>query len=133
VIGYEGDRVTYTDVVRYANDCDYDISLRLIVEDDAAGNAGFTASEWTDKAITIYLSLTTGVGSDFTDATEWDGTPIVVAKGDAVPTSAETGAVTVAAGSSVQSAFVVEVDHQGGAFASTTGTLRYTAEATAVP
>jgi hypothetical protein len=133
VIGYEGDRITYTDVVRYVNDCDYDISLRLVVEDDAAGNAGFTASDWTDKAVSIYLSLAAGAGSDFGDPSEWDGTPIVIAKGDAAPSSAETGTVTLAAGDSVQSAFVIEVDHQGGSFASTTGTLRYTAEATAIP
>ncbi len=133
VIGYEGDRITYTDVVRYVNDCDYDISLRLVVEDDPAGNTGFTAAEWTDKALSIYLSLAAGVDGDFDDPAKWDGSPIVIAKNDASPTSAETGTVTVAAGSSVQSAFVIEVDDQGGSFSSTTGTLRYTAEATAIP
>jgi hypothetical protein len=133
VIGYEGDRITYTDVVRYVNDCDYDIALRLVVEDDPAGNAGFTAADWDDKSLQIYLSLAAGAGGDFTDPAEWDATPIVIAKGDTTPTSAETGTVTIASGDAVQSAFVIEVDHQAGAFASTTGTLRYTAEATAIP
>ena len=133
VTGYEGDRVTYTDVVRYQNNCDYDISLRLVVEDDPAGNGAFAAADWADKSLSIYLSKATGVGGDFGNAAEWDTTPIVIAKGDAAATSAATGSVTVAAGSAVQSAFVIEVDQQGAGFASTSGILRYTAEATAVP
>jgi hypothetical protein len=133
VTGYEGDRITYTDVVRYENDCDYDVSLRLVVGDDAAGNPGFVASDWTDKAVSIHLSTGVGVGTDFGVAADWDQSPIVVAKGDAAPTNGASGIVTVPAGGAVQGAFVIEVDQQGGAFASTTGTIRYTAEATAIP
>ena len=133
VYGYEGDRITYTDVVRYQNNCDFDVSLQLIVEDDAAGNAGFTAADWTDKSVAIYLSKTAGAGSDFGAAAEWDATPIEVNKGDAAPTTASTGSVTVAAGAEVQSAFVIEVDQQGAGFSATTGILRYTAKAVAVP
>jgi hypothetical protein len=129
VRGYDGDRITYTDVVRYQNNCDYDIQLQLVVEDDPAGNAGL-AGDWSDKSMSMYLSLVAGAGSDFSDPLEWDGSPIVINKGDAVPTNGATGIVTVAAGDEVQGAFEIEVDDGA---TGTTGILRYTAKATAVP
>ena len=131
VTAYKGDRITYTDVVRYRNNCDYGLSLRLVVEDDPAGNGGFTAADWSDKSLELYISKIAGAGSDFTVVAEWDASPIEIDKGDATPTNGVTGSVTVAAGAEVQSAFVIEVDE--GVILPTTATLRYTAEATAIP
>ena len=109
---------------------DYDLTVRVVTSsEDGAGNAGLDG-DWSDKSLSMYLSVIAGAGSDFSDPLEWDGSPIVINKGDAVPTNGATGTVTVASGAEVQGAFEIEVDDGA---TGTTGILRYTAKATAVP
>ncbi len=122
VSGYAGDRVTYTDVVRYQNNCDYDITLTLVAEDDPAGGTALSGT-WADKYAAVYLSTTAGAGAPVGVAPDWSATFIEVS--GAALTSVTAGPVTVTAGSEVQSAFVIETDSG----TATTGTLRYTAQA----
>ncbi len=122
VAGYAGDRVTYTDVVRYQNNCDYDITLTLVAEDDPAGGTAISGT-WADKYAAVYLSSTAGAGAPVGAAPDWSGTFIEVSGG--ALTGPTAGSVTVAQGTEVQSAFVIETD----AGTATTGTLRYTAQA----
>jgi hypothetical protein len=133
VTGYEGARVTYTDVVRFVNGCDHPISLTLTVENDPGGGADLSGT-WSDKAVKLYLAKTATPGTDLTNGTNWEQQFIHVAKNDTpgAVTGASTGTVTIPAGSELQGAFVIEVDDDGAAgFTSTTGTFRYTAEAIA--
>ena len=124
VEGYAGDRITYTDYVHYENNCDTDISLRLVAESDFAGNPAKDGT-WADVQATIYLSVATGGANPDLSSADWDSSPIVVSAA-AVPGSA--GAVIVPPGSFVQGAIVIDTDvaaAPGGPHI-----LRYTAEAT---
>lgn len=131
VTGYEGARVTYTDVIRFVNGCDHPINLTLKVENDPAGGADLSGT-WTDKAVKLYLAESATPGTDLSLATDWNQTYIHVAKGNTPGSvaTATSGTVTIPAGSQLQGAFVIEVDDDGAAgFTPTTGTFRYTAEA----
>ncbi len=122
VAGYAGDRVTYTDVVRYRNTCDYAVTLTLVAEDDPAGGTAISGT-WADKYAAVYLSTTAGAGAPVGVAPDWSATFIEVSGG--ALTGPTAGSVTVPIGAEVQSAFVIETD----AGTATTGTLRYTAQA----
>jgi hypothetical protein len=131
VKGYDGDRTIYTDVVRYQNDCDHDLSVQLILEDDVAGNPRVENWGAGDLATAIYLSdvpiAQGGAANGGTDlVTNWDGSPIFV-DGAGTVVNAQTGSVVIAPGEEIISAFRIDVSDgsQG-----TTGTLRYTAVAT---
>ena len=131
VKGYDGDRTIYTDVVRYQNNCDNDLSVQLILENDVANNPRVENWGTGDIAAAIYLSdvpVTIGDpangGTDL--VTNWDGSPITV-DGNANVGNAQTGSVVIAPGEEVISAYRIDVSDgsQG-----STGTLRYTAVAT---
>lgn len=120
VQGMTGDRVIYTDVAHFNNDCDSDIVVQLTAQ--ANGTA------WTGVHGEIWLSNI----EDPTDvdpsvdvlANEWNDTAIEVT--DGAIGVASTGAVTVPAGQSVQAAFVLATapDFAG------TATINWVAEAT---
>lgn len=131
VTGYDGDRVVYSDVVRYTNNCDHSFSLELVAEADPVGS-GPLAGDWSDKAVELWVSNTLTSDRPSTASADWEASPIKVDKGDVTPTDSRTGGVTlvVPAGSSVQTGFVIEIDDGA---TGTTGTLYFTAEATAIP
>ena len=131
VKGYDGDRTIYTDVVRYQNNCDNDLSVQLRLENDVAGNARVQNWGAGDMAAAIYLSDVpvtiddpANGGTDL--VTNWDGSPIMV-DGSANVVNANTGSVVIAPGEEIISGFRIDVSDgsQG-----QTGTLRYTAVAT---
>lgn len=127
VTGMIGDRVIYTDVVHYENNCLEDITVNLTTV--SAGG------DWTGTAMELWLSNVAapadidpnldaaGVGSD------WNDTGISVPVGTtAGPLVASTGAVLIPAGQQIQGAFVVSTDN--GASTGDTATLNWVAEAT---
>jgi len=112
VIGMVGDRVIYSDVIRYVNDCDVDLNLRL--------QSGEAAGDWTDRTARIHLSTVPHSDADPTtapptpatpsheldDPTQWDQNPISIEAGGAIGNDA-TGWVTLPAGEAVRGALVV--------------------------
>lgn len=124
VRGMIGDRVMYTDVVRYQNNCDVPLDVTLIAEGAAATGA------WTDRSAQIYISnVASPSGLPGEVASGWDSQPIiVVADTGAFPaTNDETGTVTVAPGSEVRGAVVVAAGT--GSLATETGTVNWVATA----
>ena len=131
VRGMRGDRVMYTDVVRYQNNCDISLDVRLVT--DAATATG----DWTDRSARIYLSALpatigtdpAGLGRPGVTGDGWDVTPIVVeADTGAIPSGNQsTGTVTLAPGQELRGAFVISagVNSSNGAV----GTINWVAEA----
>lgn len=130
VRGMRGDRVMYTDVVRYQNNCDVTMDIRLITDATTA------TGDWADRSARIYLASTTsvigvdpvGLGRPGVVGEGWDATPILVEAGGAIPVgNAATGTVSVAPGEEIRGAFVISA----GIAASDTaiGTINWVAEA----
>jgi len=132
VTGMIGDRVTYTDVVRYQNTCDEDILISL--------NLTETDGDWADRTAKVYLSQNAATAPELdvadpvavadadivTDAAHWDQAPLHVDP-DGVITNARTTEVLLPTGQELRGAFVVAT----GVDASTTDSaiLRWTAAA----
>lgn len=129
ISGYDGDRVTYTDVVQYRNDCAYDIEVELVAEAGMDG-VGPIGGDWTGIYAEIYLSNDVNYLLGSTDLSDgnWDG-PIVVDEG-VLGTASAGGTTTLSTGEFLTTAFMVEVA-EGQDATGNTGTLRYTATATA--
>ena len=119
-----GDRVIYTDVVRYENNCTEAIDVVLTT------NA--VSGDWSELAAEIWISNIAapaavdpnldGVGGD------WNDDYIIVPAGTAAGAFVDsTGVITVAAGGEVQGAFVVSSDI---AFTAGTATVNWVAQAT---
>ncbi len=130
VRGMRGDRVIYTDVVRYQNNCEIPLTIQLVTD------GGSATGDWGDRSARVYISSNaTAIGTNptlgrpGTPASGWDPTPIVVeANTGAIPgANAQTGAVVVAPGQEVRGAIVVAA----GVNSSTTGigTINWIAEA----
>lgn len=130
--GMKGDRVTYTDVVRYQNNCDIPLQVSLIASSATA------TGDWADRSARIYISdqaspvgaaiPTKPSGAPGAPASGWNGTPIVVEVGGAIPASnAQTGTVVVAPGQEIFGALTLAA----GTAATTTGvgTVNWVAQA----
>lgn len=124
--GMKGDRVTYTDVVRYKNTCDVDLDVVLIADGSTA------VGDWTERSARIYISTVAAPAAlpgDLT-STDWNSQPIIVTAGSGAITAPNnrTGSVTIAAGGEVRGAVVVAA----GNTATTTGvgTVNWIATAT---
>lgn len=128
--GMRGDRVTYTDVVRYQNNCDVPLSISLVASTATA------TGDWTDRSARIYISdQTSPVGGTATKpsgapgapASGWNGTPIIVETNGNIPASnAQTGVVTVDPGEEVFGALTISA---GIASTAGTGTVNWVAQA----
>ena len=114
VTGMVGDRVTYTDVVRYQNDCAQPIDVQLTLQ-GVAGN-------WEDRAIKVYLSTQAATAPELdvtipadvvaadsvNDPVYWDDSPLAVDAGAAaVLTNEETGVITLDTGEQLRGAVVI--------------------------
>lgn len=124
VRGMVGDRVTYTDVVRYENNCDVPLDVTLVASTTTA------TGDWTDRSARIYISdVAVPTGRPGAATSGWNATPIVVDAdtGNIAATNAQTGTVTVAPGGEVRGAISVSA----GVTASTAGigTVNWVAEA----
>lgn len=123
--GMVGDRVVYTDIVRYNNDCDFPITVQLVQA---------TASGWGGAAVDLWISNVPTPGNDLTDnggtgPDNWNDTQLIV-NGAGTVTSAATGTVTIPPNSSVQGGVVIETPAAAAAGTSV-GTLNWIAQATA--
>ncbi len=122
--GMQGDRVMYTDVVRYRNTCDIDLNVTLIAE-------GATATgNWVDRSAQIYISniaAPTGLPGVSVD---WNNQPIIVTAGTAAITAPNnrTGSVIIPAGGEVQGAVVIAAGT--GSALTGVGTVNWVATAT---
>ena len=122
--GMTGDRVIYTDMVRYQNTCGQDIDVVL--------TTNVVSGDWTNVAAEIWISSVAapanidpnldGVGGD------WEDDYIIVPAGTGAGAFVDsTGVVTVPNGGEVQGAFVVSSDV---AFTTGTATVNWVAQAT---
>ena len=124
VQGMIGDRVIYTDVVRYENNCLQPIDVVLV--------ADAISGDWTNVSAEIWISnveAPTNVDPNIdVPADEWQDDNITVTAGAAAgPYTDSTGVVTVAPGDEIQGAFVVSSDV---AFVAGTATINWVAQAT---
>lgn len=120
--GMRGDRVTYTDVVRYQNNCNVALDVTLVASTATA------TGDWADRSARIYISEAshaigtpdaTFTGFPGAASSGWNATPIVVEDGGAIPAlNAQTGTVTVDPGDEIYGAISVAA----GVAATTTGT-----------
>jgi len=110
VTGMVGDRVIYTDVVHYENNCDEPINVSLTTV-DASG-------DWTGVAAELWISNVAAPADIDPNldaagaASDWNDTGIIVPAGTAAgPLVLSTGVVTVPAGGEVQGAYVISTDN----------------------
>lgn len=134
VRGMTGDRVVYTDIVRYQNRCDVPLEISLVA--DSANGIG----DWTDRSARIYLSTASdvigaadadevapsGLPGDVGAGSGWDAQPIVVDAGGNVSETA-TGTITLPAGRELRGAIVISTGTGAG---TGTGTINWQARAT---
>lgn len=134
VRGMTGDRVIYTDIVRYQNRCNVPLEVTLVAD---AGNG---SGNWVDRSARIYLSTASDV-SGAADANEvppqglpgdvgvssgWDANPIVVDAGGNV-SQPRTGTITLAPGRELRGAIVISTGTGAG---NAVGSINWQARAT---
>ncbi len=130
--GMIGDRIMYTDVVRYQNTCDVPLDIQLL--------ASVAGGNWNDRSAAIYLSSASdtigaadaaeiapaGRPGDIGEGSGWDAAPIVVNAGGVIGNDA-TGIITLAPGQELRGAVVIS---SGTTASPEVGTVNWTAEAT---
>ncbi len=124
VNGMTGDRVIYTDVVRYENNCAEAINVVLTTNQ--------VSGDWSELAAEIWISNIAAPASVDPNldvaADNWNDDYIIVPAGTAAGAFVDsTGVITVAPGGEVQGAFVVSSDI---AFTAGTATVNWVAQAT---
>jgi hypothetical protein len=134
VRGMTGDRVVYTDIVRYQNRCN--VPLRITLVADSTNGVG----NWTDRSARIYLSTASdvigaadaneqapaGLPGDVGAGSGWDARPIVVDAGGNV-SETSTGTITLAPGRELRGAIVISTGTGAG---NGVGTINWQARAT---
>lgn len=134
VRGMTGDRVVYTDIVRYQNRCNVPLSITLVA--DSTNGVG----NWTDRSARIYLSTASdvigaadaneqapaGLPGDVGAGSGWDARPIVVDAGGNV-SETSTGTITLAPGRELRGAIVISTGTGAG---NGVGTINWQARAT---
>jgi len=103
-----------------ATGCGYDFTIRLNA--DAVNSFGEAAVEgnWADKGVSLYLSLVANPGDDFSNAAEWDQTPLVVNNAGVIVNATTGDAVLVD-----DSELVIGFQLAGGSPAGALGTFRF--------
>lgn len=129
VQGFAGDRLIYTDAVRFNNNCPDDIALTFVSENDPANGLAidpvFVDGEfWTDVDISIYMAtVATPTG---TPGSSGDWQVMMRVSGGTV--SDQLSTVNIPDSTSRSMAVVIDTDD--GVTTTATGTLRWTAQAT---
>lgn len=127
VTGMIGDRVIYTDVVHYENNCTEPITMNLTTVTAGGDWTGVSMELWVSNVAApadIDPNLDAAGGTS-----DWNDTAISVPAGTtAGPLTLSTGTVTIPALSEVHGAFVVSTDNT--AATGDTATLNWMAEAT---
>ena len=134
VRGMTGDRVVYTDIVRYQNLCNVPLQITLVA--DSTNGVG----DWNDRSARIYLSTASdvigaadadevapaGLPGDVGAGSGWDAQPIVVDAGGNV-SETTTGTITLPPGRELRGAIVISTGTGAG---DGTGTINWQARAT---
>lgn len=132
-----GHRTFVTDAFRVrAMGCSQNFNVRLTAVPTNSFGQAATTGNWADKGMQVYLSTASGAitsltaaagtspaGNDFSNATVWNTTPLVVQPGGTVST-ASTGTVTLADATEL----VVGVVIDGQATAGAVGTFHFQVE-----
>jgi hypothetical protein len=127
VTGMTGDRAVYTDVVRYVNNCDVAVSVRLIGTE--------VSGDWDEVAAELWISngmTPAAIDPNLDPAAidDWNDTAIVIAAGTATGSiDAATGNVVIPPGQYVMGAFVVNT---GATNTDGTATVNWVASATLI-
>ena len=131
--GFAGDRTKYTDVIRYKNTCTVPLNITLTPEADPAANpivspgwAGTTVKGFISRVAAPALPASLASTAVETDSVNWNQQFAIDATGTVSTVGALTN-ISVASGSELQGAFVVDVSNG----TSAVRTFRYTATATA--
>ncbi len=131
--GMVGDRVTYTDVVRYQNTCNVPLDVTLVASANATG-------DWTDRSARIYISdLSSPIagpevvfpGFPGTAGSGWNLNPIVVDANTGVinPLNSQTGTVTVSPGDEIFGAISISAGIGSSNNLADIGTVNWVAQA----
>lgn len=126
VTGMTGDRVVYTDMVRYRNNCLEPITVQLSASE-------ITGTAWADVAAEIWISNVPAPANidpnlDPAPTDDWNDDPIDIPAGSTPGAFVETtGTVVVAPNTEVQGAIVVSSDVD---FDTGTATVNWVASAT---
>ena len=108
-----------------ATSCGFDFSVRLRADATNVFGQPATAGDWSDKGVEMFISKVATPGNDFSNATDWDQSPLIVDDTGAV-TNAATGTVTLSDNSNL----VVGFRLAGGAPVAGTGEFRFQVEFT---
>lgn len=108
VTGMTGDRVVYTDMVLYQNNCTEPITLQLNVTD-------LEGTAWDNLAAEIWISNSTAPANidpnlDPAATDDWNDDAILIPAGSTSGFAESTGTVVVQPNTSVQGAIVVSTD-----------------------
>ena len=131
--GFKGDRMIYSDAVRFNNTCAHTIQVSLVSQNDPNGDpalepAAVAGSIWDDVAIKLYLSnvaITADPGIPTDTNTNWDLMLTVDEGGDVTP----GGSVTIPNAGIRRLAFVIDTQFDSDALSNEIATLRWTAQA----
>jgi hypothetical protein len=129
VQGFAGDRLLYTDAVDFNNTCTGAVAVSFVSENDPSGGlavdpAFVGGGFWTDVDITLYMAnVATPSGNPGTSG-DW-ALMMRVAGGTVTD---QIASVSIPSGATRSMAVVVDTDD--GVTLTTTGTLRWTAQAT---
>ena len=129
--GFKGDRMIYSDAVRFNNECGHTISVSLVSQNDpnddpALDPPAVAGSIWDDLSIKLYLSNVAGdpgIPSD-TNA-DWE-LMLTIDDGGNVTSG---GAVTIPNVQDRRLAFVIDTQFDSAALPTDVATLRWTAQA----
>jgi hypothetical protein len=132
VQGFAGDRLLYTDAVRFNNDCPDDIAVTFVSENDPSGATTGLAIDpafapgtiWVDIDITLYMATVAAPTGTPGTSSDWQ-VMMRVAGGTATD---QISTVNIPAGGSRAMAVVIDTDD--GVTTTATGTLRWTSQAT---
>lgn len=130
--GYRGDRMIYSDAVRFNNTCAHTIQVSLVSQNDPNGDpalepAAVAGSVWDDVAIKLYLSdvaITADPGIPTDTNPNWELMLTVDNGGDVT----SGGSVTIPNSGIRRLAFVIDTQHDV-ALPTDVATLRWTAQA----
>jgi hypothetical protein len=131
--GFKGDRMIYSDAVRFNNLCAHTIQVSLVSQNDPNGDpalepAAVAGSIWEDLAIKLYVSdvdIATDPGIPTDSNASWE-LMLTVDNGGAVT---QGGSVTIPNSGIRRLAFVVDTQYDSAALIDDVATLRWTAQA----
>ena len=129
VQGFAGDRLIYSDAVQFNNDCPDDIQVTFVSENDPANDPAVDpafgpGTIWADIDISLYMATVQSPTGTPGSSVDWQ----IMMRVSGGTVTDQIATVTIPDGSDRAMAVVVDTDD--GVSTTTTGTLRWTAQAT---